>query len=349
MTWHRIVSRAFDPWNRWVVDDIVLNVALFVPVGFLSLRWLAERLPAWRAVMLSLLLGISFSSTVEYLQLYFSRETSLGDVIANSVGTAVGIAAGLYTLRHALQGWANRFFRRPELAMLLVVWFTSQLYPLIPSLRRPHINWFTRSWPEELAVVLLMVVEIMALGAMVRAVTGGHRSGTLLLLAAVVAIGVRTVIAGRSLGAAEGVGASIGLVMAWFAPRLPVVAALLACAVLCAGLAPFHFLQSPNQFDWWPFEAVLSSPWEGGVPLLMGKMFRYSALIWLLHQTGWRWRTAALATAVLLGGIEWAQVWLPGRSSEITDPLLALIAGYILWELTNFEEGPSRPSFIKAG
>jgi VanZ family protein len=35
-------------------------------------------------------------------------------------------------------------------------------------------------------------------------------------------------------------------------------------------------------------------------------------------------------TAGLLALIELAQVWIPGRSAEITDPLLALVGGVLL-------------------
>jgi VanZ family protein len=37
--------------------------------------------------------------------------------------------------------------------------------------------------------------------------------------------------------------------------------------------------------------------------------------------------------AQLLAAIEIAQIWLPGRTPEITDPLLALAAGATIWLL----------------
>jgi VanZ family protein len=49
-----------------------------------------------------------------------------------------------------------------------------------------------------------------------------------------------------------------------------------------------------------------------------------------LRAAGWRLDRAAVAVALLLGAIEVVQIHLPGRVTEITDPLLVLILAVIL-------------------
>jgi len=72
--------------------DKILNVLLFLPLGFLLARHLRSRgfsLP--RAVLLTTALGFGLSLTVELLQAFLpSRESDLMDLISNTLGTLAG-------------------------------------------------------------------------------------------------------------------------------------------------------------------------------------------------------------------------------------------------------------------
>jgi hypothetical protein len=59
--------------------------------------------------------------------------------------------------------------------------------------------------------------------------------------------------------------------------------------------------------------------------MFLQKCFWYGSPAWLLRAAGWRLARAAVAVAFLLCAIEAIHVYIPGRVSEITDPLLALI------------------------
>lgn len=66
--------------------DALLNVLLFVPVG-IGVRLLGTR--TGRAV----LIGVLISAAIEFVQIVLpGRDASVGDVIANGAGTAVGVA-----------------------------------------------------------------------------------------------------------------------------------------------------------------------------------------------------------------------------------------------------------------
>lgn len=64
---------------------VLLNVVLFVPLGFLVAA--VTRWPWWRVVLLSAVL----SGGVELVQLVLDREPTWVDVAANVTGTALGV------------------------------------------------------------------------------------------------------------------------------------------------------------------------------------------------------------------------------------------------------------------
>lgn len=67
-----------------------LNVLAFVPLGWLGVAWLRQR------VLVVVLVLAAFSSTVELLQLlpFLHREATLLDVACNTAGALLGALAG---------------------------------------------------------------------------------------------------------------------------------------------------------------------------------------------------------------------------------------------------------------
>lgn len=83
--------------TSYTVFEFVANIALFVPLGLLLVAaW--PRSNAW----VVLLLGYSASATIELVQtLLPSRYPTLSDVVANTIGTAIGcLAVRLFVQRH---------------------------------------------------------------------------------------------------------------------------------------------------------------------------------------------------------------------------------------------------------
>ena len=83
-------ASAFKNEDTSVLYEIVMNVVLFVPIGFLlgtqCSRWPQKK--QWRVV---LLFGIGFSAGIELLQLLFKKGTTeLDDVIHNTLGCLSG-------------------------------------------------------------------------------------------------------------------------------------------------------------------------------------------------------------------------------------------------------------------
>ena len=83
--------------TSYAVFEFLANIALFVPLGLLLVAaW--PRSNAW----VVLLLGYSASATIELVQTMLpSRYPTLSDVVANTIGTAIGcLAIRLFVQRH---------------------------------------------------------------------------------------------------------------------------------------------------------------------------------------------------------------------------------------------------------
>jgi len=87
------------PWKEFKSDssyvwDVLVNVAGFVPFGFVFCAYFASVRRWKRAQLVTILMGFALSLTIETLQYYIpSRGSGLTDVITNTLGTALGASA----------------------------------------------------------------------------------------------------------------------------------------------------------------------------------------------------------------------------------------------------------------
>lgn len=79
------------------VSDVSLNILGFIPLGgLLTLYWKVKGWKNAKAVVLSLALGLTVSLAIELLQVYLpSRDSSLLDVVNNTLGTGLGAGLGI--------------------------------------------------------------------------------------------------------------------------------------------------------------------------------------------------------------------------------------------------------------
>lgn len=93
------------PWSSAALDwayfqDIAINIAGFVPLGFFVCAFLnsGQRPRRLSAPLAAIAIGIAGSLTIEILQFSLpTRDSSLTDVITNTLGTVMGVA--LYRLK----------------------------------------------------------------------------------------------------------------------------------------------------------------------------------------------------------------------------------------------------------
>jgi len=113
-------------------SDVLLNILLFAPLG-------AALALHVRSIPRCLLVAALLSATIELAQLYIpGRDSSLGDVLANTLGAALGV-----TLTRTTVSWLQpspaataRLSRTAALAAAAVCWATGTLLtPAYPDAR----------------------------------------------------------------------------------------------------------------------------------------------------------------------------------------------------------------------
>ena len=89
--------------NRAYLNDVLINVAGFVPFGFFFCMYLSSRQASRTIVVATILLGAAFSVTIEVLQWFIPmRDSGTTDILTNSLGTALGAMLYRSGTLHAL-------------------------------------------------------------------------------------------------------------------------------------------------------------------------------------------------------------------------------------------------------
>ncbi len=286
-----------------------------------------------------MLLGLLLSAAMELTQLLVpGRNTSMADLITNVVGSGLG---GLWACCRSV--WRLHGLRRPvrdhraadRSALLLgFCWAAWLFFPLFPVLGRYVLSQKLAVFAHSRVVDPVLLYRLAAcwyaaglLGDHVGQVSRGWFFVTLLAIPAQFFIVEKQPLPSLLLGAVAGV-ALFAVVHRASAPTLAEAAAFLT-VILIRGLSPFHFASGPVEFGWIPFGATLTSEWQSAAGVLIEKAFYYGTAIWLLRAAGLRLAFSIMLVAAVLAAIEIAQLWLPGRTPEITDPILAILMGLV--------------------
>jgi hypothetical protein len=147
----------------------------------------------------------------------------------------------------------------------------------------------------------------------------------------------RILITGLTLSPDEVAGSAIA-VLIWLAvgwrlrARVWIVTALFVGMVVEQAMEPFEFQTPAHAFGWVPFRSFFYGSFVFNVLVFLEKSFIYGSLVWLLERSGLPLKWAAISGAGLVLVLRLTQVFLPGRSAEITDAvLLVLMAGLMKW------------------
>jgi VanZ family protein len=331
--------------DRFFLWDIGVNITMYAPLGMFGYLAVSARAPRVARILAPLALGLVLSASVEMIQLFDdSRMCSLSDVASNATGTAIGIAAGAFyrvKLQRFLAAQGTVSLLRPSGALLLLsCWLGYQLFPLFPSWGRTHLIGKLAALRADSAVspvsTLLVFAEWLAVACLLESIRKTKTTGLLTLLLLLAPL--RLIIASRTLAWPDVIGAAAAYA-AWLClPRVWVRRAapfLLTGALILGELSPFHFDAVPaaHAFAWAPFRGLFRTVWLDGFVLLFRKSFWYGSVLWLWRASGrsLAWTTAITAAALFL--LEQVQVYLPGRTPEITDALMAVLMGALLWLL----------------
>jgi VanZ family protein len=328
-------------WTRYVLRDTILNVVIYLPLGLATAFTFRRKHSRRVAAILAVAFGFLFSVSMELLQVYVpGRDPSLSDVLTNTIGTAAGAAFAICfesRLRQLAERRSGNL--RPAAVLLLLIWAVSQLYPFFPAISITHLEL---GWAQLLQTPDFSFIETwancaewFAVGLALDTVFAHMRTSWLAV--AMLCVPGQLFINDRSLTAPEVAGSLAALALWRFVrpkarPRW--CTWMLGSAIILRQLQPFYFLAVPQPFSWIPFAATLEAGREAAAAVIARKAFDYGAMVWALRCTGVPYLAAGFAVTVALGIAEFIQTYLPGRSPEITDPLLALLMMLVLSALS---------------
>ena len=202
------------PWPPYIsLRDVAINLAAYIPFGFLLALALRLALPVPWAVLTAVLLACALTVAMESVQMFLpARIPSNVDVLSNSLGALIGaLAAPLFlpsgVLGAWLGGWRDRLFVPGALAdvgiVIVALWIAANLNPLtqvfgtgllrdtfdLPALP-DHTP--TRLLTSEAAVVFF---NLLGIGLLLSAVLNTHRHrGRVIMLVIAAAIAVKMLI-----------------------------------------------------------------------------------------------------------------------------------------------------------
>jgi VanZ family protein len=290
---------------------------------------------------------------VELIQYYDSdRDTEATDLYANMLGTLMGAIPALFNPALVWgTGSLLKIGNRIPL-LLLAAWLSYKLFPFVPVIDL-HKYWH--------AVRPLLNTQIPAADLfrhfatwMLSAITVRFVVGSKSILCFGALFGfvmaAKIFVDGGVLSLAEICGGALALAVLALTARFPRLLAIIGTLLLTAYIAwfrltPIEWLAVPRPFGWIPFLSLMQGSVIVDMLSFLEKFYLYGGLIWLLRECGVRLWPASITVAILLFLTSWAETYLPGRSAEITDALLALIigVGFALLENDAARQSGDRP------
>jgi VanZ family protein len=317
--------------------DVLANVLFYVPLGLFFARSFIRSRPAIKLV-LATSTGLLLSFAMESLQFYIvGRYAAMSDVFSDGAGALLGAIAACFTLRLRLPVFSglrgNRFA-----ALLLLSWLGSRLFPYVPVLDL-HKYWDALK-PLVFAPVLPPVdlfrhaVSWLAVALLLEELWGVARSRVVLALLLPAVLFGRILVARIVLSPAEVLG-GVSALLAWvllsrLRTRAIIITVLFVTGVVLQSLEPFQFNGLARAFGWTPFRSFLIGPIGNAVISFFEKVFVYGSLIWLLTRSGCSWFSSTVWATTLVMTLRLIQVYLPGRSAEITDAIMVVIIAGIM-------------------
>lgn len=316
--------------------NAIANILFYMPFGFFAMLSFQRRPPLWRWLLVVVILGCMLSTAMELAQ-YFDEErmTSASDVYTNTLGTAVGAIAGSLFRLGARVPTIGRLISNPVPTVLLGTWLAYRLFPYEPTIDL-HKYWHTlrpllRSPTLSTYDLYRHTVVWLTVFALITVIVGRRGSAAIVAAFAVGILAAKVVIINASLSVAEVAGAALGLCVRpiFSASRrrgMILLAVLLLGYIVVERLEPFVFLPTGHAFGWMPFASFLSGgSLEIDMLSFFEKVFLYGSLLFLATEAGMRLSVAAILLAMILFATSWLETYLPDRSAEITDAVMALL------------------------
>ena len=344
-----------------IIGDILQNILLFIPFGFLGYFSLVYK-SSWARKLGIVLAGAALSTSVEFLQIFSAtRWPALSDINFNTLGTAVGLSLAVAFKKSVLgfksQPWARRFLDAPSaypafifLALTVAGCLEPFDFALDFSLIVDHVKPLIREpfafkKPDDDLVSFIRFLLTNLFVCRLALEAGIKRPvlwATLLMCAAAFGLeSLQIIIQSRSPELQDSLvglaGAACGGLAFFFPgfhkrPRIwTLVGGIMVLASAAArAFAPYHFSWSYTGFNLILFKPYYEHTTFAALGDFIESAMMFFPLGFLLGYFWPRIRPSGLA-ALLAGGlalaVEIGQGFVPGRFSDITDVLGAILGG----------------------
>jgi VanZ family protein len=325
--------------------DLISNIVLFLPFGFLGMQALPERIPKLVRYALVFGLGTATSLGIEISQYYTTmRTTSVYDLGLNAISVLIGAVAGGANWQRFVSGGATYGIRPRSIYPLAAVaaWAGYRLFPYVPTIDFQHVKDAIKPLLAITSVPITDVVRhfgmVLGLALLLQAIFSPRSAILALILMALGVIAAKPFIVTTVISPAEVVGTVAALAI-WLAvlsqanSRTMIVVVIFAAALAVQGLAPFELSTETENFSFVPFSGFEQGSMAVNLQSFFEKVFLYGTFIWLIVQAGGSTKLSLTLVVIFATTIEIAQRYIVGRSPEITDPMLALIMGGALLTL----------------
>ena len=324
-----LAASGFKPISR---DDFVANILLYLPLGFFVVYAIQRR--TLTGVVAATTAGLALSLLVEFFQFYDrGRFQELSDVFSNTVGALLGAIGGSVAHRRAPSSY---------LALILTCWLGARWYPALPLVPTVTVGSFFLVSSFQPLDLFRFFAAWLVVGLMIETFVGQRRSRVALPLLLAGSLLVRAL--GVDIETAELIGGAAAALLwsglLWRLQSRTVIAAVLFGALLVGvALEPFHFSETASAFSWVPFRSFLEAPSDTAIRSFFEKSFLYGGMVWLLVRSGLSHGAATCFGATLVFCLRLIQVYLPGRSAEITDTILFLMLA-VMMQLVSLAHHP---------
>lgn len=347
--------------GSWAVPpgrgDFLSNILLYMPLGLFAALAIVDEAGAMRRIGMAALLGTMLSISMELTQYYdVGRDTQATDVYANAIGAVLGAAGGCLFGDRFRWSYGSAVAHRVPL-LLLAAWAGFRLFPYVPTI---DLEKYKAALKPVLLTPTLTPYDLFAHTAMwltiavlIETICGARRARLFFpafvgaaLVAQIFVISTLLSLA-QIVGAVVAYGLWLALLMGMRRERMVFVACVLCLYVIAERLEPFHFRAAAGSFGWIPFLSFMQGSIDVDVLSFFEKVFLYGGLIWLLSESGMRRSRAAALVAVILFLTSWAEIYLPDRSAEITDAVMAVIIAAVFGLVDPPRDaGPPQPDFL---
>ncbi len=311
--------------------DVAGNLLLFLPWG--ALQPSGANRARWDGPTFAS--GLALALALQLLQIGLpGRDAALSDVFWNGAGILAGQLALAPVVRAFLHDEAGPRRLGPDV-ILPLLWLTVMALPLLPSLDwhalKSHLRIFLAPSPIGVPELALAYGSVLVVACALRSGFPPGRSLLLLALVIGLAAAAKLLTLHNALYRAEvlawGLAWASSVILLKTRPQaLPTLAfAVMLLGLSLAALEPFTFSGTARTFNLLPFVGYLRGDMLGNLRELALTAWVAVAILWVGGRMGGNVAGIGVFLVAWVLLLELAQMWIRGRSADITPVLTTLL------------------------